>query len=461
MASIRTRLRRLIPRPLLFAYHAVLNFKSQALFGFPTRKLITIGVTGTTGKTSVVSYISDILESAGERTGFVSTATVKIGSAKRLNQLKMTMSGRWTLARMLSQIRRSGARYVVIETSSQGLEMYRHLGISYDVAVFTNLTPEHIEAHGSFEAYRAAKEKLFASLAGSHHKTDSVTGKPIKKTIVANIDDANVKYFLQYDADQKWGFSLEPDGQSSLSAVVRPSEYACGPEGISFSLRNPIDRNAPAVTVRTKLVGIFNLQNMLAAAAVALSQGISLEKVKDALEKLEPAPGRMEPIVEGQDFSVIVDYAHVPESLELVYKTLRDQLPQGKKLIAVLGSAGGGRDVAKRPKMGALAGRYADFVVVTNEDPYDEDPHEIVRQVAAGVEQAGKEEGTNLIKLLDRREAMRWAIQKAGPGDIVVITGKGCEPVIMSKNGTRIPHDDRTVARELLTERARSRSGQR
>ncbi|MFO0704762.1 MAG: UDP-N-acetylmuramoyl-L-alanyl-D-glutamate--2,6-diaminopimelate ligase [Candidatus Andersenbacteria bacterium] len=469
----KAALRRLVPRPLLFGYHAVLNWLSMAVFGFPTRRLITIGVTGTTGKTSVVSYISDTLESAGVRTGYVSTATVKIGSAKRLNQLKMTMPGRWTLARMLAQIRRSGAQAVVIETSSQGLEMYRHLGIAYDVAVFTNLTPEHIEAHGSFEAYRSAKERLFAALAGSPRKTDRVTGKPIKKIIVANLDDANAKYFLQYDADEKWGFSLAaggPDAHVSLTNVVRPSAYSCGPEGISFTLRLPkreLHKGSPlagqtAIDVRTKLVGIFNLQNMLAAASVALSQEIPLDKIKTALEKLEPAPGRMEPIVAGQPFSVVVDYAHVPESLELVYKTLRDQLAPGKKLIAVLGSAGGGRDVAKRPRLGALAGRYADFVVVTNEDPYDEDPVQIINQVKAGVLSAGKPEAhknrggsadqRGVVAITDRRAGMRRALRAAQPGDIVVITGKGCEPVIMSKDGARIPHDDRTVARELLRE---------
>ncbi|MDP2587273.1 MAG: UDP-N-acetylmuramoyl-L-alanyl-D-glutamate--2,6-diaminopimelate ligase [bacterium] len=454
MRALKRIIRGLVPRPLLFGYHYVLNWVSMALAGFPTRSLITIGVTGTNGKTSVVSYISDLLESAGFRTGYVSTATIKVGSVKRLNQLKMTMPGRWTLARMLRYIKKSGARYAIIETSSQGLEMGRHLGISYDIAVFTNLTPEHVEAHGSFENYRAAKEKLFKALSKGKRKKD------VKKIIVANIDDANARYFLQYDADQKWGYSLGVDQAALPGMVVRPVEYACGPKGISFTLK---DQQGQTAHIQSSLIGIFNLNNMLAAATVAMSQGISLDKIKVALEKLEGVPGRMEPIDEGQDYSVIVDYAVVPESLELVYKTLREQLGPNKKLIAVLGSAGGGRDVAKRPKLGALAARYAYRAAVTNEDPYDEEPMNIIKQVARGLEQAGKIKGRDYVTLLNRKTAIAWALKQAGSGDIVVITGKGCEPVIIAANGKRIPHDDRTVAREFLQEqlqRARLKANQ-
>ncbi|MFH0830618.1 MAG: UDP-N-acetylmuramoyl-L-alanyl-D-glutamate--2,6-diaminopimelate ligase [Parcubacteria group bacterium] len=447
LLSLLNALRKLVPRPLLVVYHAILNWVSQALYGFPTRKLVTIGVTGTTGKTSVISYTSALLEAAGYKTGYISTATIKVGSRTRLNPLKMTMPGRWTLARILRKIVRSGARYALIETSSQGLEQYRHLGIAYDVALFTNLTPEHIEAHGSFEKYRQAKERLFAGLSRTHRKSN------VKKIIVVNCDDPNAHHFLRYDADEKWGYSLESTTTQALPNMIRPTSYSCGPNGINFTLR---DSKGNEIKVHSKLVGIFNLYNMLAAVAVAESQGVTLSVIQSSLQKLEAAPGRMEPINLGQPFTVIVDYAHVPESLELVYKTLRLQLAPGKKLIAVLGSAGGGRDVAKRPKLGTLAARLADFSVITNEDPYDEDPHTIIWQVVGGLKAAGKQEGSDYVTLLDRREAIGRALKKAQPGDIVVITGKGCEPVIMSKGGRRIPHDDREVVRKQLRELQRS-----
>jgi UDP-N-acetylmuramoyl-L-alanyl-D-glutamate--2,6-diaminopimelate ligase len=445
--KLKKFVRGLVPAGVLIGYHASVNWLAQLLAGFPARGMITIGVTGTEGKTSTVSYISNLLEAAGHKTGFTSTATFKVGPRVAMNAMKMTMPGRMSLARLLKRIKNSGARYLIVENTSEGLRQHRHAGIAYDVAVFTNLSPEHIESHGSFENYRKAKEMLFSSLAHSRRKPG------VKKIIVANLDDANAKHFLSYDADEKWGFTLEGTGSHEVTHVVRPAEYSCGPDGIEFVLN---DKAGNSVRINTALVGIFNLKNMLAAAAVALSQGISLEKVKEGLEKLEPVPGRMEPINEGQDFTVIVDYAHAPSSLKLVYTTLREQLAPGKKLIAVLGSAGGGRDKGKRPVMGELAARLVDFSIITNEDPYDEEPSEIIKHVARGFLQAGKKKGSDFVEVLDRREGIRWALEKARPGDIVVITGKGCESVIMSEAGKRIPHDDRTVAREIIADLKKS-----
>src|SRR3990172_11175456 len=269
-------MKRFIPQPLLLAYHATIAWVSQLAYGFPARRLITIGVTGTDGKTSTVNYISQILEAAGHRTGFTSTATFKIGERFSLNPMKMTMPGRWTLARLLHQIKKSGAEYAIVENTSEGLRQFRHLGIDYDLAVFTNLSPEHIESHGSFENYRKAKEKLFARLSRSRRKSG------VKKIAVANLDDPNAKYFLAYDADEKWGFSLETDQSEVVGHVVRPVAFECRPDGISFTLRElgtspahstsrggSLDRAAGTeVHVNTKLVGIFNLKNMLAATTV-------------------------------------------------------------------------------------------------------------------------------------------------------------------------------------------------
>lgn len=441
-------MRQFIPKFLLIAYHTVLTWLSAVWYGFPSRHMITIGITGTDGKTSTTDYLSQILEAAGFKTGYTTTAAVKVGSRVKINDRKMTMPGRWHLQKLLKKIKDDGAAYALVETTSSGLEQNRHQGIAYDAAVFTNLSREHIEIHGSYQKYRQAKEKLFAVLS----KTKKKPG--VKKISVVNVDDHEAPHFLSYDADEKWGFGLEPDHKIIVEHLIKPLAYSCGPNGITFSLPDNAGRGggskASPVVIKTRLVGLFNLKNMLAAVAVARSQGINLTTIKRALEKITPTPGRMEPINEGQDFSVIVDYAHAPAALELAYQALRAQLAVGKKIIAVLGSAGGGRDKAKRPLLGQLAAKYADFAVITNEDPYDEDPTQIINQVAAGLVRDGKKEGRDFIKILDRKKGIATAIKKAGPGDIVIITGKGCEPVMAVKGGQKIPHDDRKVAREAL-----------
>jgi len=422
--------RKYIPQTIINLYHALVTWLAMARYGFPTKKMITIGVTGTDGKTSTVNYISQVLEAAGHRTGFSSTANFKVASQFKINPMKMTMPGRWHLAKLLSRMQKAGTEYAIVETTSEGLRQNRHLGIAYDLAVFTNLSREHIESHGSLANYQRAKEKLFATLSHSARKSD------VKKIIVANLDDPRAKYFLAYDADQKWGFSLEADTSGLVKHLVRPTNYVCSPAGISFELGSPL--NNESVTIKSKILGIFNLRNMLAAATVALTQGVSLAAIKKGLEAIEPVPGRMEPIDEGQAFTVIVDYAHAPASLELAYKTMREQITGEQRLIAVLGAAGGGRDKAKRPVLGALAAKYADFALVTNEDPYDEDPRKIIDQVAEGLIEAGKKDNIDFFRILHRKDAIERALTMARAGDVIIITGKGCEPVIMSKGGQRL-----------------------
>ena len=448
--DIKKGVRKITPRWVLGAYHAVTTWLAMLAYGFPANNMKVIGVTGTDGKTSTVNFISSILTEAGYKTGFTSTASNKVGNKTRMNQAKITMLGRWHLARLLHEMRKAGADYVIVETSSEGLAQNRHVGIAYDVAVFTNLSPDHIESHGTFEKYRAAKEKLFSVLSKTKRKPQT------PKISVVNLDDENAEHFLAYDADQKWGFGLTQHPNASVQHVMQPSEYSCAPSGVTFALKD--GKTGEHVHIKTKLVGNFNLKNMLAAGSAARSQGVSLDVIKQALEKLEPVPGRMEPIDEGQPFTVIVDYAHAPAALELVYKTLKEQLDPGARLIAVTGAAGGGRDKRKRGDIGRLAGAYAHFTVVTNEDPYDEDPDEIIAQVAAGVRSVTKTGGATHVTLSDRVEGIRRALREAKSGDVVIITGKGCEPIIMGAAGKRIPHDDRVVVRKLLAELARSSS---
>jgi UDP-N-acetylmuramoyl-L-alanyl-D-glutamate--2,6-diaminopimelate ligase len=398
-------IKKFIPSFLLSWYHFLLAFLGAIVYKFPSKKIKVIGVTGTNGKTTVVNLTTKILETAGYKVASLSSIKFKIGDKEWPNTLKMTMPGRLKLQNFLRQALNANCQYVVLEVTSEGIKQHRQRFIDFDTAVFTNLTPEHIEAHGSFENYRAAKGKLFQATKGIH---------------VINLDDENADYFLQFPAKKKYTYGL-----------------------------NKGDINTKNTQFKLRLIGDFNTYNALAAICVGLSQGVNLETCRMALEKVEGIPGRMEEVI-SQPFKVFVDYAFTPAALEKVYQTLKPpkgnlRLPTGqaknKKMICVLGACGGGRDKWKRPILGQIAAKYCDEVIVTNEDPYDEDPMEIIEQVAKGADDKAK-------KILDRREAIREALKLAKGEDVVVITGKGCEPWICVAKGKKIPWDDRKVVRE-------------
>jgi len=404
-------IKKFIPPFLLGFYHFLLAFLGAVLYRFPSRKLKVIGITGTNGKSTVVILTTKILEEANYKVASLSSIKFKIRNQEWPNTLKMTMPGRLKLQRFLRQALNAGCRYAVLEITSEGIKQHRHQFIDFDIAVFTNLTPEHIEAHGSFEKYRQAKGKLFQATKGTH---------------IINLDDENAGYFLQFPANKKYTYGLDKGNINTKNT--------------QFKLR---------------LIGDFNIYNGLAAICVGLSQGIDLETCKKALEKVRGIPGRMEEVI-SEPFKVFVDYAFTPNALEKVYQTLKTELPteakvkkrtefssppKDKKMICVLGACGGGRDKWKRPELGKLAAKYCNGVIVTNEDPYDENPMEIIEQVVKGTNGKAK-------KILDRREAIRESLKLAQSGDVVVVTGKGCEPWICVAGGKKIPWDDRKIVKE-------------
>lgn len=440
---LKSLIKKMLPKPLILGYHRFLAYLAAAIYQWPSRKMVVIGVTGTAGKSTVVNLIGRILEETGYKVGWTSTLNFKIAEKEWLNKTKMTMLGRFALQKMLKQMTEAGCHYAVIETSSEGIAQSRHLGIDYDVAVFTNLTPEHIESHGSFEKYRSAKSKLFAklkiqnSLAGQA-KLKIIGKKSIKKISVVNLDDESADYFLKFPADEYYGYrtmnyELRIKNQDKIK-IIEAKNIKLNQRGLEFDVKD--------VKFETKLLGGFNVSNSLAAIAVALSQNIGLGICQKALGKIKGIPGRLE-IVISEPIEVIVDYAHTPDSLEKVYQLISNVKHSASRIIAVLGSAGGGRDKWKRPKLGQIASRYGDEIIITNEDPYDENPQEIIEQVAAGVR------GVNPYKILDRREAIKRALDMAKTGDIVIISGKGCEQCIMGPSGEKIPWDDRKVVREI------------
>src|SRR3989338_7877954 len=427
-------LRKIIPRPLFQLYHYLLALAADFFYRQPSEKLIVIGVTGTSGKSSVVYLVTKILEKAGFRVGVASTILFKVDKKEWLNDRKMTMIGRFALQKLIKQAVDANCQYAIIETTSQGIAQFRHLGINYDIFVFTNLYPEHLEAHGGFENYKKAKLKLFAKL-----KTDPpklIAGQRIKKTIIANLDDQQASDFFDHWAEMKFGFTLT-NNSTNIGRVVRAEKTKVSNGGIEFM----VDRQLFSL----RLLGRHNIYNTLAAVTVGLSQGLGLAGMADGLNNVTGIPGRLEFIDEGQNFKVIVDYAFEPKAVEALYQLIK-HLPH-QKIIHLLGSAGGGRDVSRRPKLGQLAGANADLVIVTNEDPYDEKPEKIIDQVTLGAIRAKKIIDQNLFKILDRRQAIKKALSLAGADDLVLITGKGCEQAMAVANNKKIPWDDRAVVR--------------
>lgn len=412
-------------------------------YGRPARKLIVVGITGTKGKTTASRLVASALEAGGFKVGLLSTVEFQIAEKRWLNDKKMTMLGRGQIQHMLKQMVEAGCTYVVVETSSEGILQWRHYGLHYDISVFTNLGTEHQERHGGFENLRRDKGKIFAGLSQTKHKI--IAGKKVPKVIVANTDDANADYFLQFTADEKYSFGLkESSSKYQLVSSVVATSIVSG--------KNQIEFMASGSKFVIRLLGEFNVPNALAAIAVAQSQHISNEKIAIGLNSVTLVEGRMEEVNAGQDFKVLVDYAHEALSFTELFTSLRKMVGDNKKIISVIGSDGGGRDKGKRTKMGEIAGRLTDYVVVTDVNCYDEDPREIAEMLALGARQSGKEDDKNLFIEVDRYKGIEKAIALASAGDVVVITAKGTEPFIAVANGKKIPWDDRRVAKEILEE---------
>jgi len=411
-------IRKIIPRFLISCYHFSLAFLGAVLYRFPSRKLKVIGITGTNGKTTVADLATRILEEAGIKVASVSSIRFKIGEEERINKLKMTMPGRLKLQRFLRKAVKKNCQYAVLEVTSEGILQHRHRFIYFDVAVFTNLTPEHIENHGSFDNYKKAKGELFRALNG-------------KGLSIINLDDKNADYFLGFPAGKKIGYGIDFKERENIE-TIRASETDANSKKISFSVNN--------FNFNLQLPGRFNIYNAL--ASIVSSKGISFETCQKAFDKINNVPGRMEEVI-SEPFRVFVDYAHTTDALLNVYSSL----PKKTRKICVLGSCGGTRDKWKRPEIGKIAARFCDEIILTNEDPYDEDPNQIISQIESGI---GNKKS---IRVLDRREAIKKALTLARPGDIVIITGKGSEPWMCVARGKKIAWDDRKIAKEEFSKK--------
>ena len=419
------------------AYRWLYSFLGAIIYRAPSNHLILIGLTGTNGKTSVLHMLSSILSLAG-KTAHISSVSFKIGDEGETNYYKMTMPCRFILQKFLRRAVDARCKYAVIEVTSEGIKQFRSNFLNFDVAAFINLSREHIERHGSFENYRRAKQKLFEQLISQPHKI--VRGKKIFKTIVVNANDKNAENFTHYNADEILGFAGENIIVRNRIGKPIPLLIYRGVKSMKQGVGFSIDNNVYFLPV----FGEFNVQNAVAAIAISHALQIKKDIVKKALENFHGVSGRME--VVHQKPLVLVDYAHTPEALKNLYSAVKlgiyNQRP--RKLVCVLGSAGGGRDKWKRPELGKIADKFCDTIFITNEDPYDEGPKSIMDDVAKGV----KSKKPHLI--LDRRMAIRRALMSVQYDDAVVVSGKGSEPWMVISDNKKISWDDRKVVRDEI-----------
>lgn len=412
-----------IPKKLYKAgqpvYHWLLALAGALIYRFPSKEIKVVGITGTKGKTTTSELVASILETDGNKVALANGIHFKIGDQETRNMFKMSTPGRFFLQKFLRNAVTEGCDWVVLEITSEAAKQFRHKWIYLDAFIFTNLSPEHIESHGSFEKYKAAKIAITETL-----------GSQVKKEthLIANADDEHGEEFLAQPATHKHPYSLDR---------IRPLKLE---DGVSFRLGDS--------TVYSKLHGAFNAYNMLAAITFAEAVGIEEKVIKQGIESLEKVPGRAEKIID-DTFSVYVDYAHTPESLEALYSSF----PQQKK-ICVLGNTGGGRDTWKRPAMAKIAEHYCDYIILTDEDPYDEDPKEIVNVMRNAISDSKKPVDV----IMDRKLAIDTALQKAKRNWVVLITGKGTDPYIMRAHGVKEPWSDADVVRERFAKRIEKKS---
>jgi UDP-N-acetylmuramoyl-L-alanyl-D-glutamate--2,6-diaminopimelate ligase len=412
-------------------------------YGDPSRDLGVVGITGTDGKTTTSFLAVAALEACGLRTGLIGTVETRVGGLRDRHAAHVTTPGAPELQATLAAMRAAGDDAAVLETTSHALELGRVLGVAYDAAIFTNLTHEHLELHGTFERYREAKVRLFDALAqGEANPRKFVGGAAWPKVAVVNADDGSAPWFEA--AARVAGARLVRYG-TAAGADVHPTRV----EEDARRLRVDFDAPSGAATLDLRLAGRFNVHNSLAVVALGEALGLDPAAVRHGLESVEGVPGRMERIDLGQPFTVLVDYAHSPASLEVVLDLMAPVASAaGGGLIAVFGSAGE-RDTTKRAVMGRVAGERCRLVIATDEDPRGEDRDAIVGEIVAGAEAAGRRPGVDVLAIPDRRDAIAAAFARAQPGDVVLLAGKGHEATILYADHA-IPWDEAAVARETL-----------
>lgn len=435
--SLKSNLKKIVPKSAINWYHLAKANWANFSYGNPGKKLKVYGITGTNGKTSTAIFLHSILEVSGVKAGLATTALFSDGNKKYRNTKKMTTMSPSALNKLLAQIVENGATDAVVEVTSHALDQHRVHGINFDTVIFTNLSHDHLDYHKTKAAYQKAKEKLFA--------------KPHRISVV-NADDKLRNTFLGFKASRKIVFSTKEGVAKRIGAEQADFGiiYATDIKPTSFGIEFTLNIDKESIRIYLKTPGFFNISNALAAASAARSSNISLVNIKKGLEAVEVLPGRMESLSYGQKFKIYIDYAHTPDGLMKVFESIA---PTVKGRLIHVGGATGNRDKSKRIILGALAGKFADIIIVTNEDPDNENPEDIIEQVSSGVRRGAAhkriEEGKNFFKILDRSEAISFALSMAKANDVVLITGKGDE-TSMVVDGKLVPYSDREEIKKAL-----------
>lgn len=423
--------RKIIPKSLFQLgqpfYHWLLAVTGNIVYRFPGRKLVVIGVTGTNGKSTTGELINAVLKSNGVKSGMMSTVAMEIAGHRTDNVSNRTTLGRWQTPKYLRQMLEAGCTHVVIEVASEGLVMHRVLGIPFDIAVFTNLSPEHLNTHKTMEGYRNAKGLLFANLAKSKHKD-------VPKTIIANSDDPEFRYFYAFPADKK------------ISYGVAKGEVWANNISLGTKVTYELVDDEQKYKVSTSLPAKFNIYNELAAYCVGKALDFDPAKTIHGIESVKQIEGRMQEIPNKLGLKIFIDYAVTPDAFELLFTELR-RISQGR-IISVFGATGD-RDKAKRPELGKVAGKMTNYTVLTDEESYSENPAVIVDSIAEGLETVRK---GNYEIILNRRDAIKRAIEIADSGDTVVVTGMGHQKYRNTGGDKKIEWDEAKVVTEILSE---------
>ncbi|HSX45256.1 MAG TPA: UDP-N-acetylmuramyl-tripeptide synthetase [Candidatus Saccharimonadales bacterium] len=435
--GVRTVVKKVIPKsvfPVIEPYgHMGEGILYNAISGFPGKGLKVIGVTGTNGKTSTCFMIHQMLRSAGLKSGLMTTVAYGVNEDIHQQVHHMTSQPMPELMRRLKWMKEQGVDWVVLETTSQGLAQHRTWGVPFSVAVMTNVTHEHIAYHGTFEKYRDAKRKLF-KLANKNRNGLRVG--------VINADDPSAGLFKN-DIERAITYGIN-------SGDLRATDIHQTPTGSEYRAMLVQPKAEPQeLRIKCNLPGSFNIENSLAAAAVGVVIGLSRHQIEQGIASLKEVEGRMTPIDEGQDFKVIVDYAHTPDSFEKLFKDMKPMTTG--KIIALFGSLGGG-DITKRPLQGEIAGKYADEVIVCEEDDRQENPADIMKDITVGAERSGKVQDKDLFLVHDRPQAIQFAINRAKTGDTVLLLGKGHEKTIEHADGEH-PWNEIEQAHQALRSR--------
>jgi UDP-N-acetylmuramoyl-L-alanyl-D-glutamate--2,6-diaminopimelate ligase len=401
--------------------------------GFPARDLKVIGVTGTNGKTTTSFLIHRMLHEAGYKVGLMTTVAYGAGMDIKPQMTHMTTASVPVLLERIAELKAAGVEWLVLETTSHALAQYRVWGVPYSIAVMTNITHEHLAYHGTFERYVEAKKMMFTQ-ANSNQQGLQVG--------IINAEDNSAELFAKAIAN--------PVTYGTEKGDMRATDIELSSQGVAYTATH----NDRTYHIRCQLPGSFNVYNSLAAVLVGEAVGLSKEQIEQGIAALPAVEGRMTRVNEGQPFAAIVDYAHSPDSFQKLFSDLRPVVTG--KLIVVFGSQGGG-DTAKRPIQGELAGRFADEVIITEEDDRQEDGNKIMDEIAAGAEKAGKRRGRDIFTILDRTEAMAFAIKRAKKGDTVLFLGKGHEKTI-ERNDKEYPWDEIGTVRRLLRQNTSPKS---